>query len=98
MNEIQIKSNEIVDRIDKKMKGVHDNDTTMIHLMEEIGEISRQIYNQKMGRGALDKENLAEEIADVSMLLNKLATLNGVDVEKAVDDKIKLLKERHNLQ
>ena len=98
MNEIQIKSNEIIDKIDEKMKGIHDNDTTIIHLMEELGEISRQLYNQKIGRDKLDKNNLAEEIADVSMLLNKLATLNDIDIEKAINDKLKLLKERHNIQ
>ena len=98
MNEMQNKSNEIIDRIDKKMKGIHDSETTIIHLMEELGEISRQIYNQKIGRDKLDRENLAEEIADVSMLLNKLATLHEIDVEKAINDKIKVLKERHNIQ
>lgn len=97
MNEMQKKSVEIIDIIDKKMKGVHDNDTTTIHLMEELGEISRQIYNQKIGRDKLDKTNLAEEIADVTMLLNKLAELNGIDVENAVDNKINVLKKRHNL-
>ena len=98
MNEMQNKSNEIIDEIDKKMKGVHDSETTIIHLMEELGEISRQIYNQKIGRDNLDRENLAEEIADVSMLLNKLATLHEIDVEKAINDKIKVLKERHNIK
>lgn len=97
MNEMQKKSSEIIDTIDRKMTGVHDNDTTIIHLMEELGEISRQIYNQKIGRDKLDKDNLAEEIADVSMLLNKLATLNGIDVETAINNKINLLKTRHNL-
>ena len=98
MNEMQNKSNEIIDEIDKKMKGVHDSETTIIHLMEELGEISRQIYNQKIGRDNLDRENLAEEIADVSMLLNKLATLHEIDVDKAINDKIKVLKERHNIK
>ena len=97
MNEIQKKSNEIVDRIDLKMKGIHDSETTVIHLMEELGEISRQIYNQKIGRDNLDKENLAEELADVSMLLNNLATLHGIDIETAINNKIDILKKRHNL-
>lgn len=97
MDELQKKSSEIIDIIDRKMKGIHDNDTTMIHLMEELGEISRQIYSQKMGRDKFDRENLAEEIADVTMLLNKLATLNEIDVETAVNNKINNLKKRHNL-
>lgn len=95
--EFQERINKIIDEIDSKMSGVHDSDTTIIHLMEELGEISRQLYNKKIGRDKLNNENLAEEIADVIMLLNKLATIYNIDVETALNNKIKLLKKRHNL-
>ena len=98
MSENQEKINEIIDTIDKKMSGKHDSDTTMIHLMEEFGELSRQLYNKKIGRREMNMENLAEEIADVTMLLNKLATLHGIDVESSVNKKIEALKKRHNLK
>ena len=97
IKEAQAKINELIDRIDGKMKGKHDSDTTMIHLMEEVGELSKQLYNQKIGRDKLDRKNMAEEIADVVMLLNKLATLYDIDVETAIIEKIKILKQRHNL-
>lgn len=98
MQEAQKRMNEIIDKIDTKMTGKHDSDTTIIHLVEELGEISRQLYNQKIGRDRLDKNNMGEEIADVTMLLNKLATLHNINIETAINDKIKKLKQRHNLQ
>jgi len=95
---MQLKTNKIIDDIDKRMKGIHDTDTTIIHLSEEFEEISRQIYNQKIGRDNLDRKNMAEEIADVMMLLNKLATLHDIDVEKALIEKMDVLRKRHNLK
>jgi NTP pyrophosphatase (non-canonical NTP hydrolase) len=100
MNEMQLKINKMIDDIDKKSwkgKARHDMETTMIHLTEELGEISRQLYNEKTGRDNLNKENLSEEIADVVMLLNKLASLYDIDVESAVKTKLDVLKKRHNL-
>ena len=97
MEEQQKRINQIINDIDEKMKGEHDSDTTMIHIMEEIGEISRQLYNKKIGRDELDVKTLEEEIADSIMLLNRLATLYNIDVEEAINKKITELKRRHNL-
>lgn len=97
MKEQQEKINILIEEIDKKMKGKHDSDTTIIHLMEEIGEIARQLYNIKIGRDNLIIDNLKEEVADCIMLLNRLATLYDIDVEEAIDKKIINLKKRHNL-
>ena len=38
IKEFQKKAVELVDRIDSKHKGMHDNDTTLAHLIEEFGE------------------------------------------------------------
>ncbi len=97
MKEQQEKINRVIEDIDKKMKGKHDSDTTIIHLMEEIGEISRQLYSKKIGRTEIDIKNLEEEIADCIMLLNRLATLYNIDVDEAINNKIFELKKRHNL-
>lgn len=97
IKEYQQRINELIDRIDEKNARVHDSDTTIIHLVEELGEISRQLFNKKTGRANLNKENLGEEIADVVMMLNKLATLHDIDMENALKGKMELLKKRHNL-
>ena len=98
MKEIQKISTDIIKKIDEKMKGEHDVDTTMIHLIEELGEIARPIFSEKIGRDSLKKEKLKEEIADVTILLSHLANHFDIDIEEAVKEKIQVLKERHNLK
>ena len=44
--------------------------------MEEVGELARALHRD-------DKENLAEEFADVAAWLVSLASLRGVDLEAA---------------
>lgn len=96
LNELQKKAKEVLDLIDTKRKGVHDSDTTIIHIYEEIGEISRQLYNKKIGRAKLDKENLAEEIVDCLMLLLHLSKLYNLDIEAEIKKKIEKLKKIHS--
>ena len=97
LTEFQKEAVKIVDDIDAKYKGIHDNDTTIVHLMEELGEIAREIYNEKMGRDKIDIENLKEEFADVYLLLAKLADNFSINLEEAIKKKIDILKKRHNL-
>ena len=87
----------LVDAIDSKQKGKHDIDTTLVHLVEEFGEIAREIYNEKIGRDKMDIENLKGEFADVYILLAKLASNFKIDLEEAINKKVKVLKERHSL-
>ncbi len=98
IKEIQKQSREIIDKIDSKYGKKHDVETTFIHLIEEIGEISRQLYNSKIGRDKLDKENMSEEIADCIILLSKLADSYNIDLEKAITNKIRQLNERFGVQ
>jgi len=95
IEELQQLAKKVIDLIDSKMKGHHDSDTTIIHLYEELGEISRQLYNGKIGREKLDKENLAEEISDCLILLLHLSKLYDFDIEKEIKNKIEKLKQRH---
>ena len=97
LTEFQKEAVKIVDDIDTKYKGTHDNDTTIVHLIEELGEIAREIYNEKMGRDKIDIENLKEEFADVYLLLAKLADNFSINLEEAIKKKIDILKKRHNL-
>ena len=98
LKEMQDKSNEIVEKIDKLYKGKnHDAELTFVHVVEEIGEIARQIYNDKHKRVELDNNNLAEEIAEGYILLARLATIYNINIEKAIRDKIDNLKQRHNI-
>jgi NTP pyrophosphatase (non-canonical NTP hydrolase) len=97
IDEMQKQIVELINKIDEKYENRHDIDITLIHLIEEFGEIARERYNEKMGRDKLNKQNLEEEIADCFMLLTKLADNYDIDLKKAIDNKIGKLKQRHKL-
>ena len=97
INEFQKTCVEAVNDVDKKLRINHDNQTTIMHLIEEFGEIARQINNPKLNRDKINKENLEEEIADVVLLISKLADNNKINIEKSVKNKIEKLKQRHNI-
>jgi NTP pyrophosphatase (non-canonical NTP hydrolase) len=54
---------------------------TYMWFMEEVGELTRDLR-----RGA-DREHLAGEFADVFAWLVSLATMSGIDLERAALDK-----------
>ena len=97
LKEFQRDAVELIKKIDDKHRGKHDSDTTIIHIVEEIGEVARQLYNEKIGRDKLNKENIAEEISDCMLLLTQLAHNFNIDIENAIKLKMKKLKKRHNL-
>ncbi len=97
LDEFQNKSVGIVKLINGKYNFSHDADATVLHLLEELGEIARELYNQKSGRDKLNKENLEGEFADVFILLAYLASQFDVNVKKAIENKIEILKKRHKL-
>ena len=94
LKEFQKLSTEITDKIDTTRKGKHDIHTTFVHIVEEIGEISRELYGSAIGRSELDIKNLGGEIIDTYILLAKLASLYDIDLEKAFYSKIDTLKNR----
>jgi NTP pyrophosphatase (non-canonical NTP hydrolase) len=88
----------IVDKIDEKFSVKHNKEITLLHLIEEIGEIAREINKPKMRNKETDSKNLKDEIGDVLILLTKLADNYNVSIEDAIKDKINKLKTRHNLE
>ena len=94
LKELQRISVETTRRYDKKMKMQHNAEITLVHLVEELGEISREIYNEKSGRDKLNKQNLEGEIADVMILVSNLAGRYDIDLEDAVKRKISELRGR----
>ena len=97
LKEFQKSTFELLKKADAKQKGEHDTDTTVVHLLEELGEMAHQLFNEKIGRDKLDKENLAEEISDCMMLLSQLASNFDIDIEKSIKKKLKVLKQRFNV-
>ena len=94
MKGFQKKYSEIVKKIDKKYNIQRDAYLSFTQLMEEIGELANEINKPKLRNKAVDKENLGGEFADVILQISALADLLDVDIEEAVEKKIKILKER----
>jgi len=66
-----------------------------IHLTEELGEVARQLSNEKMRPDLFDKENLKEEIVDVILESIILANLCELDLDKEISKKIDALFKNH---
>jgi|SRR3989344_7419836 len=98
IKELQKQAEDIINKIDNKLEFTHNNKNIILHLTEELGEISRQILNPELKRQNMDIDNLKEEIADVILLISKLANNNKIDIEEAIESKIEKLKLRHDLK
>jgi NTP pyrophosphatase (non-canonical NTP hydrolase) len=96
-SELQNEANKIIESVDKKLNANHNEENTIIHLLEELGEVARQINNKNIRKIAQDRQNIEEELADVQMFIMRLATINNINIENAIINKIKKLKERYNL-
>jgi len=98
VKELQKLAAEIVNKIDIKFKIKRDAQLNFSQLVEELGELAKVVNLEKLRNKKPKKKDLEDEFADVVLQLAKLADLFNVDLEKAILDKIKILKERHNLQ
>ncbi len=70
-----------------------------VKLMEELGELCDDVLSfssmqrkEKLDRH--DKENIAEEFADVIFTALLLAKVMGIDVEKGMEKKMEKIKKR----
>ncbi len=95
IKEAQSEIARLLARIDEKMGKVHaheDVSISLLHLIEEIGEVSRILLNERIGRK--EEGNLGEELADSLAMLLQLANCCGVDLETELKIKMEKLKQR----
>jgi NTP pyrophosphatase (non-canonical NTP hydrolase) len=97
VKELQNRINEIIEQIDKKTKVEHNSNSTFIHVVEELGEIAKEINKPNIRNEKLDTDKLEEEIADVLLLTTRLANVHNINIENAILGRIEKLKQRHNL-
>lgn len=72
--------------------------TNMTILTEEVGELAR-VMARKYGEQSFkigEKENIAEEIADILWVLTCIANQTGVDLEKAIENSFEKKTNRDN--
>jgi len=74
---------------------------TFVHLIEEIGEIAREVECLEGYREADDldsvRAHLAEELADATTFLYKLAYQYGVDLEEALQGNMVKAERRFSI-
>jgi len=73
--------------------------TWTVKLNEEVGELCNDILSvlklqRKSKLDKFDKRNFYEEFADVIITTIQLANSAGVDIERAINDKLKKIEKR----
>ena len=72
----------------------HTKQSALIHLMEEVGEIARQVTNEYHRPEKFDKGNLGTELADALMFIVVLAQLYDVDISAEMQQTISRVKKK----
>ena len=77
--------------------------TKAIKLNEEVGELCNDILavlklQRKAKLDKFEKRNFYEEFADVIITTLMLASVAGVDIERAIRDKLKKIEKRYHLE
>jgi len=72
----------------------HTKQSAVIHLVEEMGEIARQVTNEYHRPEKFDKENFGSELADVLMFIVLLAKLYDVDISREMEISIQRVKDK----
>jgi len=97
VKEFQKLASDIVKKIDNKLNVDRDAQLNLSQLLEELGELARIVNFKKLRNKNPEKKDLEDEFADVFLQLSILADNFDIDLEKAILNKIEILKKRHNL-
>lgn len=97
VKEFQKKSAEIVFALDKKYSVNRTEQMAMSQLVEELGELAKEVNRPALRNQPHNKEALEDEFADVALQFLALAQKLNIDVEKATEKKIKILIEKHKM-
>ena len=98
IKDLQKNSKKIVNKIDEKYSINRDNQLTIAQLVEELGELAKEVNRKRLRNQEAKVEDLEEEFADVTLLLFTLIEDNKIDLEKAIREKIEVLKKRNNIE
>jgi NTP pyrophosphatase (non-canonical NTP hydrolase) len=97
LKEFQKKADEIINKIDDKKGCAHNLNNTILHLIEELGEVANQLGKPGIRNEQINKQELGKELADVLIFLARIANLNNINLEHSINSKITELNQRHNL-
>jgi len=89
---------DLFNKISDKRKDKHTQEEIFIHLIEEIGEIARQLTNKRIRKEKFDHKNLGEEISDSILFLTYLASLYKINLEDSLKEDVEKLKIKFKIQ
>ena len=95
INYLQDESFEFFKKRFKHHRSKFDSSTMFIHLVEEVGEIGRQVFNKETGMRELSRENLEEELGQALIDLMVLMKLEGFEAEELVRKKLDSMKKKY---
>jgi NTP pyrophosphatase (non-canonical NTP hydrolase) len=75
-------------------RGINNPDKQTVKLMEEVGELAREIC-----RGKYDSDELKDAFGDIQVVLIILGDMLGIDTEKCKEEAYNVIKDRtgHNV-
>ena len=96
---MQNQSWQVIEDYNKKHGLEHNQETVFYHLIEEVGELTRELYyNKNDWRGEeFNKEKFFEELIDVLDKLLILAKDFDVDIETAYKNKMAKFRKRFEI-
>ena len=98
IKEMQNEILSVIDGYNNKHSLEHNKELSFYHLVEEIGELAREIHSDKDNwRKEFDKEKFSEELADVLAQVLVLAKDFDVDIETAYKNKMSKFRKRFEL-
>jgi len=72
----------------------HTKQSAIIHLMEEVGEIARQITSEYHRPEKFDRKELGTELADTLMFIVLLSELYDIDISREMKCAVERVKSR----
>ncbi len=96
IKELQEKACKVIEERLAKKQIKSNIDLTLIHLIEEFGEIASQVNNGKLKRREVNIKNIGEEISDCIILRMMLSKQYNIDIEKELINKIEEVRNKKN--
>lgn len=94
VKEFQIKIKNLMATWDKLKRKKYTPETVFYHLVEEVGELAKELVDEKRNPERYSKEKLIDAIGDILIYTVLLASLYKVDIEKLILNIIEQDKKR----
>ena len=100
IKEMQEEAWKVIKEYNKKHGLEHKKETVFLHLIEEIGELARELAKETNDwrKEGFSKEKVEEELVDVLAQILYFAKDQEIDIEEAFKSKILKLRKRFELE